>query len=187
MRLLQAQIEPHFLFNTLSNIIILLDNSPEHAKTMLTDLNAYLRISLDRTRQEMVTLSQELDLVAHYLAIFKTRMGDRLVYRIHDRTGIHDLSFPPLIVQPLVENALKYGLEPKVEGGSIDIDCRIEAEHLFIEISDTGCGLEENQEKAGIGINNVSRRLAGVYGTGAGLTLTENSSGGLTAVIKVPL
>ena len=187
MRLLQAQIEPHFLFNTLSNVIVLLDNEPEKARTMLTDLNTYLRISLDRTRQQMVTLSQELDLVAHYLAIFKTRMGDRLRYAIHDRTGNPEIPFPPLIVQPLVENALKYGIEPKVEGGSIEIDCRVDSGRLIIEISDTGCGLGENQGDAGIGINNVSRRLAGLYGSGAGLELIENSSGGLTALIRVPL
>lgn len=187
MRLLQAQIEPHFLFNTLSNVIVLLDNDPETAKAMLADLNAYLRISLDRTRQERVTLAQELSLVAHYLAIFKIRMGERLHYGIHDNTGIADLPFPPLIVQPLVENALKYGIDPKVEGGSIDVNCRIEQEVLLIEVSDTGCGLDEDQSEAGVGINNVSRRLAGIYGPGAGLTLTENPSGGIRALIRVPL
>lgn len=111
LRLLQAQIEPHFLFNTLSNVISLMDTDTDvdKARQMLMDLNEYLRISLQRTRQEMVTLSRELDLVRRYLTIFKVRMGSRLAFEITDHTGRPDLPFPPLVVQPLVENALKYG------------------------------------------------------------------------------
>jgi len=174
LRLLQAQIEPHFLFNTLSNVISLFDIDVDKAKQMLIDVNEYLRISLTRTRQEMVTLSQELDLVRQYLDIFKIRMGKRLAYEIKDKTGRHDLLFPLLIVQPLVKNAIKYGLEPKVEGGKITIDCRIEEDVLSIEICDTGNGLDENANQAGIGINNISQRLESIYGTKAGLTLTQN-------------
>jgi len=122
----------------------------------------------------MVTLSQELDLVRQYLDIFKIRMGKRLAYEIKDKTGRHDLLFPLLIVQPLVKNAIKYGLEPKVEGGKITIDCRIEEDVLSIEICDTGNGLDENANQAGIGINNISQRLESIYGTKAGLTLTQN-------------
>ncbi|RLB87864.1 MAG: hypothetical protein DRH26_14730, partial [Deltaproteobacteria bacterium] len=113
LRLLQAQIEPHFLFNTLSNVIALFDIDTKKAKQMLIDINEYLRICLQRTRQEMITLEQELDLVRQYLGIFKIRMGERLSYEISDRTGRKELAFPPLIIQPLVENSIKYGLEPK--------------------------------------------------------------------------
>lgn len=187
LRLLQAQIEPHFLFNTLSNVISLFDIDVEKAKQMLIDVNEYLRISLARTRQEMITLSQELDLVRQYLDIFKIRMGKRLSYEINDNTGNPDFLFPPLIVQPLVENAIKYGLEPKVAGGRISIDCQIEKDMLSIVISDTGNGLDDNANQAGIGINNVSQRLESIYGTRAGLTLTQNHPSGIKAVIRVPL
>jgi sensor histidine kinase YesM len=94
LRLLQAQIEPHFLFNTLSNVISLMDTDPDKARQMLMDLNEYLRISLQRTRQEMVTLSRELDLVRRYLTIFQVRMGSRLAFQITDQTGMPDLPFP---------------------------------------------------------------------------------------------
>jgi len=186
LRLLQAQIEPHFLFNTLSNVIMLFDIDVNKAKKMLIDVNEYLRISLDRTRQEMITLSQELDLVKQYLDIFKIRMGKRLTYRIEDRTGLEEFLFPPLIIQPLVENAVKYGLEPKVDGGQITIDCFLENDNVVIEVSDTGSGLEENEGGAGVGIDNVSRRLSSIYGSGAALSLTPNRPCGLKAVIKVP-
>ena len=187
LQLLQAQIEPHFLFNTLSNVISLFDTDVAKAKQMLIDVNEYLRVSLARTRQEMITLSQELDIVRQYLDIFKIRMGKRLSYEINDHTGSHDLLFPPLIVQPLVENAIKYGLEPKVDGGKICIDCAMEKEMLSIVISDTGMGLDVNANVAGIGINNVSQRLEGIYGTKADLTLTPNYPSGIKAIIKVPL
>lgn len=187
LRLLQAQIEPHFLFNTLSNVIMLFDIDIKKAKKMLIDVNEYLRISLDRTRQEMITLSQELDLVRQYLDIFRIRMGKRLSFKIEDRTGLDEFLFPPLIIQPLVENAIKYGLEPKVDGGRITIECRCEDSMVVIEISDTGCGLEKNGGKGGIGIDNVSRRLTSIYGQNASLSLTPNRPCGLKAVIKVPI
>ncbi|MCG8634550.1 MAG: histidine kinase [Desulfobacterales bacterium] len=187
LQLLQAQIEPHFLFNTLSNVIALFDTDAEKAKKMLIDLNEYLRISLQRTRQEMITLDQELSFVRQYLDIFKIRMGKRLSYTISDNTGKRGIPFPPLIIQPLVENSIKYGLEPKVDGGSIAVDCRIEAGRLVISVVDTGLGLDKGADKAGIGIDNVSRRLSSIYDEKAGLVLKENSPTGLTAIIEVPL
>ncbi len=187
LRLLQAQIEPHFLFNTLSNVISLFDIDTQKARQMLIDFNEYLRISLQRTRREMITLTQELDLTRQYLAIFKIRMGDRLAYEIHDKTDIAELPFPPLIIQPLVENSIKYGIEPKVSGGNIAIICNIEKGNLKIVITDTGDGLDKNANKAGIGINNVSRRLENIYGSKAGLVLKQNYPTGMKAVIRVPI
>lgn len=187
LRLLQAQIEPHFLFNTLANIISLFEIDMEKAKQMLIDFNEYLRISLQRTRQEMITLTQELDLVRQYLEIFKIRMGNRLSFEINDRTNMSELTFPPLIIQPLVENSIKYGIEPKVDGGRILIDCWLEKDSLFINISDTGKGLDEDADQAGIGINNVSQRLENIYGSQASLSLKENRPSGINVMIKVPL
>lgn len=187
LRLLQAQIEPHFLFNTLSNVLSLMDTDGDKARQMLMDLNEYLRISLDRTRQEMVTLSRELDLVQRYLAIFKVRMGSRLDFEIRDHTGLPDLPFPPLVIQPLVENALKYGLEPLLDGGKITVDCRLSGRDLVISISDTGAGLDETGFQAGVGLNNVSRRLESIYGNTARVTLTQHRPAGTLATIQVPL
>jgi sensor histidine kinase YesM len=187
LRLLQAQIEPHFLFNTLSNVLSLMDTDVDRARQMLMDLNEYFRISLDRTRQEMVTLSRELDLVRRYLAIFKIRMGSRLDFEIMDHTGLPELPFPPLVIQPLVENALKYGLEPRVDGGKITVDCRLSGRNLVISVSDTGAGLDETGVRAGIGLNNVSRRLESIYGNTARITLTQNRPAGTLATIQLPL
>lgn len=187
IQLLQAQIEPHFLFNTLSNVISLMDMDPDLAKKMLVHLNQYLRISLARTRQATVTLDQELDLVRHYLDIFKIRMGDRLAYEIRNRADSGNIPLPPLILQPLVENAIKYGLEPKMEGGSICITADRSDDRLSLMVRDDGMGPDQSMDKAGIGINNVSQRLTALYGERAGLTLTENESGGITARVTVPL
>ncbi|MCK5164505.1 MAG: histidine kinase [Desulfobacula sp.] len=187
LRLLQAQIEPHFLFNTLSNVISLFEIDIEKAKQMLIDINEYLRISLQRTRQEMITLTQELDLVHKYLEIFKIRMGNRLSYEINDHTDTLDISFPPLIIQPLVENSIKYGIEPKLSGGTIAIDCWVKENTLEIVIADTGIGLDKDANQAGIGINNVSQRLENIYGSAASLILKQNHPTGIKATIRVPL
>ncbi|WP_457553235.1 sensor histidine kinase [Desulfobacula sp.] len=187
LRLLQAQIEPHFLFNTLSNVITLFDIDVKKAKKMLINLNDYLRLSLQRTRQEMITLDQELNLIRQYLDIFKIRMGKRLTYTINDHTGQDHIPFPPMILQPLVENSIKYGLEPKVEGGSIAIDCTIKKTNLVINIIDTGLGFDKNADKAGIGIDNISQRLENIYDAKASLILKGNKPTGVAATIEVPI
>ena len=186
LRLLQAQIEPHFLFNTLSNVIALLEIDADKARAMLIDMNEYLRISLQRTRETMIFLDQELELVKRYLDIFKIRMGERLSYTISDRTGADRIPFPPMIIQPLVENAIKYGLEPKENGGTIAIECSIEGDRLKIAVTDTGRGLDRDANQAGIGINNVSTRLENIYGEIARLVIKGNSPSGIRAVIEVP-
>jgi len=186
LKTLQAQIEPHFLFNTLSNLKSLLDEDINKGKLMLDELNGFLKISLQRTRQKAISLSQELELVRHYLNIYKIRMKARLSYDIIADKEIKKVSLSPLIIQPLVENAVKYGLEPKIEGGKIKIDCSRADNFLIITISDTGCGLDTNSE-IGIGINNVSKRLNNLYGKNANLTIKKNNPYGTKAVIKVPL
>jgi len=186
LRLLQAQIEPHFLFNTLSNIMSLLEVDIEKGKAMLMDLNDYLRISLMRTRENFITLEQELELVKRYLNIFKIRMGHRLDFQIIDHTGPVEIPFPPLIVQPIVENSIKYGIEPLVDGGNITIECFIEKDLLKINITDTGQGLDNDANKAGIGIDNVSKRLYNIYGSAGSLTLKENKPKRILAIIEVP-
>jgi sensor histidine kinase YesM len=187
LKVLQAQIEPHFLFNTLSNIISLLEIDIKKSKKMLLDLNDYLRTSLQITRKEIISLEQELSLVGRYLDIFKVRMGKRLIYKIERIGDCSKISFPPMIIQPLVENAILYGLEPKKDGGHINIRCETDQYHLKITVSDSGMGVGKNNNMMGIGLNNISKRLNNIYGDQATLTLTDNEPSGLKAIIEVTL
>ena len=187
LKILQAQIEPHFLFNTLSNVVSLLDIDLKKAKNMLLDLNEYLRTSLQITRQDMTTLDQELSLIKRYLDIFKVRMGKRLTYEIEKIGDCSQVDFPPMIIQPLVENAIKYGLEPKKEGGHINVRCETNQNYLKIIVSDTGIGIGKMSDIMGIGLNNISNRLENIYGEQATLTLTDNKPSGVKAIIEVIL
>jgi signal transduction histidine kinase len=183
---LQAQIEPHFLFNTLSNVISLIDADPAAARGMLLDLTALLRTSLARTRQGEVTLAEELDLLRAYLGIMGMRMGDRLAWRIDATDELLGARLPPLLVQPLVENAIRHGIEPKTAGGRIDVDCRRDGEALVIAVADSGRGCDAAKAQ-GIGLANVRERLAACYGEAASLVLEANAAGGVTARLRLPL
>jgi sensor histidine kinase YesM len=187
LRLLQAQIEPHFLFNTLSNILSLLETDPEKGKSMLVDLNRYLRTSLSKTRTDITTLGQELNMVKAYLNIYKIRMGNRLQYSIDVPNRLKELPFPPMLVQPLVENAIKHGLEPKIEGGEIRIRAEIKRDMLRLEIADTGLGFNEGSIPD-TGLTNIRDRLKTLYDNNKGrLLLEDNQPSGLKAVIEVPV
>jgi sensor histidine kinase YesM len=185
LKVLQAQIEPHFLFNTLSNILSLIDTRPETGKSMLLDLTKYLRTSLARTLPEKTTLSQEISMIKAYLDIQKIRMDERLNYKIDvpDNLGLH--SFPPMLLQPLVENAIKHGLEPKVEGGEIVIRAAQENNILKIEVADTGLGFSD-LDKPGLGIANVRERLGLLFGEKGRLIIEENKPHGVRATIEMP-
>jgi sensor histidine kinase YesM len=185
LRLLQAQIEPHFLFNTLSNILSLLDTDQKKGQSMLMDLTRYLRTSLSKTREGTTTLGQEMEMLQAYLDIFKIRMEDRLHYKIEVSKSIKDFPFPPLLIQPLVENAIRHGIEPKVEGGTITIRARKNGDVLRVEIADTGTGLHEDGT-TGFGLSNVRERLKSLYGDSGRLILEENRPSGLKAIIEVP-
>jgi sensor histidine kinase YesM len=185
LRFLQAQIEPHFLFNTLSNILSLLDADLEKGKSMLADFIRYLRTALPRTRGETTTIGQEMEMLQAYLNIFKVRMGDRLRYRLEIPESMKDLAFPPMLVQPLVENAIRHGLEPKIGGGELVIRGQSEQDVIRLEVSDTGLGLDEHGSR-GIGISNIGERLQSLYGNKGRLILEENTPSGLKATIEVP-
>lgn len=186
LRMLQAQIEPHFLFNTLSNIISLIDTQPAKGKTMLLDLTKYLRTSLSRTLPEKTTLNQEIEMIKAYLNIQKIRMDDRLNFTIDVPDHLRQQSFPPMLLQPLVENAIKHGLEPKVEGGEMMIKASEENNLIRIEISDTGMGFSDFN-KSGVGMANVRERLNLLFGDKAKFVVEENSPSGVKAVIEVPV
>jgi len=185
LKLLQAQIEPHFLFNTLSNVLSLLESDPNKGKAMLTDLTRYLRSSLSRTREKMTTLGQEMDLVRAYLDIYKVRMGERLTYAIEVPDRLREMPFPPMLIQPLVENAVKHGLEHKVEGGQILVKAADHANGYRLIVADTGSGLFEDSV-SGFGLANVRERLEALYDGKARLILEDNHPSGLKVTMEIP-
>jgi len=184
LKLLQVQIEPHFLFNTLSNILSLLDTDLEKGKSMLVDFIKYLRTSLPKIREKTTTLGQEMEMIRAYLNLFKVRMGDRLLYEINLPKNVEDFSLPPMLLQPLVENAIKHGLEPKVEGGEILIRGEEKEGILRLEVVDTGLGFSKDRG-SGTGLANIKERLKSTYGNGARLVLEANQPCGVKATIEV--
>ena len=185
LKLLQSQIEPHFLFNTLSNIIGLIEKNPLRGKTMLESLTHYLRATLEYSRVDSATLEDELRMVKVYLDIFKERMGKRLQYTIDVDKELYRKPFPPMLLQPIVENSIKHGLESLVDGGCINILGDRTANKARFIVEDSGIGL--NQEVgSGVGLSNVQQRLKALYGDMATLILEENQPSGLRVVIEFP-
>ncbi len=185
LRLLQAQIEPHFLFNTLSNVLSLIDTDPTRGKAMLSDLIRYLRTSLSRTRPATTTLGQEMEMIRSYLSIQKVRMGERLTFAIDLPVALSESPFPPMLLQPLVENAVKHGLDPRVEGGEIAVKVTESADAVKVTIADTGAGFSTN-ESTGIGLANVRERIRLIYEDRGRLLLEENTPRGVKAIVEVP-
>jgi sensor histidine kinase YesM len=179
LRALQAQIEPHFLFNTLANVLALIDYEPQKAKRMLDSFITHLRQSLDASRQTHATLGSEIDLVTSYLQMLEIRMGDRLKYSVDCPEQLRATPFAPLLLQPLVENAVKYGLEPKIDGGLIAIRVREHGGAIRVEVDDDGVGLSAKttaRAGTGTGLSNIRERLASIYGTRALLDVVEKQS-----------
>jgi sensor histidine kinase YesM len=185
LKLLQAQVEPHFLFNTLSNVLSLIDTDPTKGKSMLVDLIHYLRTSLSRTLPMVTTLDQEMNIIKAYLNIQKVRMGERLSFSIELPDALREHPFPPMLLQPLVDNAVKHGLEPAIEGGEISIKVVEENGLIRIEVQDTGNGFSF-YNTAGVGITNVRERIKLLYGDEGRLILEANVPHGVKAIIEVP-
>lgn len=185
LRLLQAQIEPHFLFNTLSNVISLIQTDPEKGKTLLESLATFLRATLNNSKANTLHLRDELELVNNYLRIFKLRMGKRLDYTVTCSEDVQACPFPPLLIQPLVENAIIHGIEPKAKGGMIDIDIREKDGCLMIQVADTGKGLRTDFI-SGFGLTNIRERIKSMYAERARLSIEENQPHGVIATIQIP-
>ncbi len=185
LSLLQAQIEPHFLFNTLANIHSLIKEDPDAASAVLEQLNAYLRTSLRRTRQPASTLGDELELVEILLAIAQVRLGSRLEYTISAPSELRSAPLPPLLLQPLVENAVRHGIEPAVAGGKISVEIRRNDGVLELTVNDTGVGLNAEAPK-GVGLANVRARLESLYGTRGRLEFYAGAPSGVIAKLIVP-
>lgn len=188
LRALQAQIEPHFLYNTLANVLSLIDTQPAQARHMLERFIDFLRASLTASRAEHATLGAELDLAAAYLDVLAVRMGERLRYRIEVDGAARAARIAPMLLQPIVENAVMHGLEPKVEGGEIVLRALFEGEQLRIEVTDTGAGLSAAPPRpgGGVGLANLRARLRSLYGAGAQVQLLENQPCGMTVRVLLP-
>ena len=187
LRLLQSQIEPHFLFNTLSHVVSLIGTDAGRAELMLQKLTQFLRVSLRRSRSDTATLQDEIDLVSNYLAILKIRWDERLSYRIDVDTDAAAIRFPPLLLQPIVENAIVHGLEPLEEGGTVSISVEADATRLVLTVSDTGIGLGEGKGGAGIGLGNVRERLRVLFGPDAYMAFADVTPHGLAVTVSIPV
>ena len=189
LRALQAQIEPHFLYNTLANVLSLIDTQPAQARHMLERFIDYLRASLTSSRAEHATLGGELDLVAAYLDVLAVRMGPRLRYRIEAADAARAIRIAPMLLQPIVENAVMHGLEPKVDGGEIVLRAHADLATLHIEVADSGAGLSIKPPRpgGGVGLANLRSRLRSLYGPGAEVQLLENQPCGMTVRVLLPL
>jgi sensor histidine kinase YesM len=185
LRALQAQIEPHFLFNTLANVTSLVDSDPAAARRMLESFNRFLRASLAATRTESTTLGADAELIAAYLEVLQVRMGKRLEWRIDVPPDLADYALPPMLLQPVVENAIRHGLEPKVEGGEVVMRARREAGRVRIEVADTGMGFAPTT-RGGLGLSNLRDRLRVLYGGSAELSIAENRPAGTLVTIALP-
>jgi signal transduction histidine kinase len=188
LKLLQSQIEPHFLFNTLANLHALISADPVRAQRMLDHLNDFLRAALAASRKDRTTLADEFALLRDYLEILAIRMGPRLEFRLDLPDTLAGAKLPPMLLQPLVENAVKHGIEPKVEGGAVEVSARAADGHLAIAVADTGVGLGA-AATAGTraGLAHVRERLGAVYGRAASLEIADNSPGGVVATLRLPL
>ncbi len=189
LKALQSQIEPHFLFNTLANIQAMIHHEPKIATDLLNNLTDLLRQSLTKSRQDMLSIEDEVAFLKAYLEIQKIRLGERLAYQINLAPELSEqLQLPPLLVQPLIENAVKHGIEPSTEGGEVIVLFRKELTNLIIEIKDNGVGFSHTQTKGnGIALNNIRNRLNSLFNNRASLRITENPEGGVCSTIKIPL
>ena len=194
LRLLQGQIEPHFLFNTLAGVISLIDHDTPRAKHMLQTFTEYLRSSLGTLRRDDGPLAQDLELAQNYLLLMQARMEDRLRFRIDADDAARRATLPPLLLQPLVENAVQHGLEPSVDGGEVVIRAHVQGRQLVLEVRDNGLGLDALPARArgpggpnnGVALDNLRSRLRARWGDAARLELCA-AQPGTRAVITVPL
>lgn len=195
MAAMQAQVEPHFLFNTLASIDHLIEVDPARASQMQKNLIALLRASMPTMREAsgngsaagLRDLGRELAVIRPYLEILKVRMEERLVTEIAVPEGLHSAEFPPMMIQTLVENAIKHGLEPKAEGGTLSVRAEIVHGKLQVRVADTGLGFGKAATAGtGVGLANIRERLQLLYGSKASLTVAENQPSGTVVTITVP-
>jgi sensor histidine kinase YesM len=188
LKTLQAQIEPHFLYNVLANVQSMIAHAPMTADAMLTHLIDYLKHALPSMRAGESTLRAELDLARSYLAIAQLRFGDRLTVTMNDLqgAGASVISIPPMLLLPLIENAIKHGVEGKPGAVHIEIDVKRSDETLTICVIDDGAGFKQTSG-SGIGISNVGERLTALYQDRASVSVVPREGGGVISTLRIPV
>ena len=190
MAAMQAQVEPHFLFNTLASIDHLIETDPPRASTMQKNLIALLRASMPTLRDNQPSahnLGREMAVIKPYLEILKVRMEDRLQTDVNVPEGLMSAEFPSMMIQSLVENAIKHGLEPKPEGGLLSVRAEIVHGKLAVTVADTGLGFGKAATAGtGIGLNNIRERLKLLYGSKASMVISDNTPAGTVVTLTVP-
>jgi hypothetical protein len=185
LAVLQAQIEPHFLFNTLANVRRLCEVDPERGRRMLGSLLDYLRAALPAMRRSSTALAQEFELVRAYLSVLQHRMGERLRFNVELSDRLADAPIPPLILPTLVENAIRHGLAPLPEGGTIRVSAVREDGQVIVRVADDGAGFQ-GASGSGVGLANTRARLSALFGSAAGLSLQANRPRGVVAEVRLP-
>jgi sensor histidine kinase YesM len=187
LKTLRAQVEPHFLYNSLAHVTTLIDQDPAKAKLMVERLIALLRSNVEGSRDNVSTLGRELSGVENYLGILKIRMGARLEFSVKGDDATRNVIVPPMVLQPLVENAIKHGIEPKIEGGWIDVEADVVGNAARIVIRDNGLGFGvAHSASTGTGLANLKARLKATCGDRAKLTIGETLGGGVTISLTLP-
>jgi len=186
LHILRSQIEPHFLFNSLAHVRRLYQTDPAAGRTMMKHLSRYLSAALPAMQESEIELGRDLELAIAYLRVQQIRMGSRLAFEIDVPARLHDARIPPLTLTTLVENAIKHGLAPLPQGGTVRIDASEQDDAVKLRVSDTGRGFRESLG-AGVGLANIRARLASSFGPSAQLALARNAPHGVTATVAVPL
>jgi hypothetical protein len=185
LALMQAQVEPHFLFNTLANVQHLVETDPPEASRVLDSLIKYLRAALPQMRESTTNLGRELEMARAFLEINRVRMGSRLQFAIEVPETLKTHAFPPMMLISLVENAVKHGVDPCCDCGTITIRAREDEGRLRVSVEDTGEGIKP-KKGGGVGLSNIRERLKALYGTSARLVIEEREPRGVVASIEVP-
>lgn len=190
LQALKVQLHPHFLFNTLNAISALIFEDPEAADRMITYLSELLRMTLESSGEQEVPLRQELHYLDRYLTILKARFGDRLTTLLDIEADVYDALVPNLVLQPLVENAIRHGIGPRAVPGRIEISARSLGQTLCLRVYDNGAGIPSEDGavlKEGVGLGNTRARLQQLYGAAQKLVLTNAPHGGLVVTLEFPL
>jgi hypothetical protein len=186
LHLMQAQVAPHFLFNTLANVQALVDAGSPQAPAVLRSLIAYLRAAVPRLNEPATTLGQELELARAYLELMHMRIPDRLEFALHMDEAARSLHCPPLTLLTLVENAVHHGIDPSEEGGRIDISVQRRSDRCIVRVSDTGVGLKSSGNGLGTGLATLRERLALAFGSDARLSIGAQQPRGVCAELDIP-
>jgi sensor histidine kinase YesM len=188
LKVLETQLEPHMLFNTLANLRVLIGLDPQRAQDMLDRIVAYLRATLDASRASNHPLEREFDRLRDYLELMSVRMGPRMRYTLDLPAELATLNIPTLLLQPLVENSIKHGLEPKVDGGSITVRASRDGALLQLEVSDTGVGFDTSTTRSdGFGLAQVIERIATAYGERGSVQRKSTPAEGTTVLLYLPV